>query len=686
MKSNAILFYLLLFIDKVINSSILTNQKNTFLNRLPYSLYKSKKVSNSVKELYKIKNDTIIYDPSRIKSILEKNNFPEKYNFFESTNVTKIIKDQGKCGCCWTIASTTALSYRFNKLGYNLDLSPQEPLSCYIKDCDKGANPINAIFNLIKNGTVTEKCFPYTSGDGKVVDECPTKCKDGSEYKKYYGKNGFSTFYDYSEENYYDIVQILINQLINYGPFLTSINAYKDFSYLYIMKNCANFIYSHKDNTKDNSGHALVIVGYGYEQSKYYWLAQNSWGEEFCDKGLLKIEFGQVGVERATFLEPYITGNNTDIEEININFEIDKTCQLNFKSNSDIKNSFEISAKNNDNEDIFYFQCGKVDLNNGNENLCTLNEDYSDFYNKTKGNYQSYNLQSLGNENKFNLEKPFNFYFYGIDLILPFFAPINMFVSEGGSTIMFHYRSDVDDKRFVSKIYPNVNSTNHLRDCYSVHLNENALNFDYIVYCKINSDELQYFPNYKDKNDTYLTYDVLCGSREKIEAIVYKLDKENYPVFRIKKFIVFNEYIRNNANFKLIADVEGSLNKYNTEINYFIVLIELENGDKKQTHFGKCDLDKPSKIGKNFEINCIFVIYNGEKVNYTNIYLSPYSYPNKNLDPFEIIIENKIKGSVEIKEENTSKEIEDEPSKFIRSNTEFIKISLSLILFILILF
>jgi C1A family cysteine protease len=42
------------------------------------------------------------------------------------------------------------------------------------------------------------------------------------------------------------------------------------------MKNCANFIYSHKDNTKDNSGHALVIVGYGYEQSKYYWLAQNS--------------------------------------------------------------------------------------------------------------------------------------------------------------------------------------------------------------------------------------------------------------------------------------------------------------------------------------------------------------------------------------------------------------------------
>jgi hypothetical protein len=181
-----------------------------------------------------------------------------------------------------------------------------------------------------------------------------------------------------------------------------------------------------------------------------------------------------------------------------------------------------------------------------------------------------------------------------------------------------------------------------------------------------------------------LTYDVLCGSREKIEAIVYKLDKENYPVFRIKKFIVFNEYIRNNANFKLIADVEGSLNKYNTEINYFIVLIELENGDKKQTHFGKCDLDKPSKIGENFEINCLFVIYSEENVNYTNIYLSPYSYPNKNLDPFEIIIPNNIKGSIEKKETNSSRD--EEPSKFIRSNAEFIKISLSLILLIFILF
>ena len=26
----------------------------------------------------------------------------------------------------------------------------------------------------------------------------------------------------------------------------------------------------------------------------YYWIAQNSWGENFCDNGFFKVEFGQV--------------------------------------------------------------------------------------------------------------------------------------------------------------------------------------------------------------------------------------------------------------------------------------------------------------------------------------------------------------------------------------------------------
>lgn len=50
---------------------------------------------------------------------------------------------------------------------------------------------MDTIMNLNKNGTVTEECLPYSSQNGEV-EECPTLCKDGSQIKKYYSKQGYS--------------------------------------------------------------------------------------------------------------------------------------------------------------------------------------------------------------------------------------------------------------------------------------------------------------------------------------------------------------------------------------------------------------------------------------------------------------------------------------------------------------
>ena len=61
-------------------------------------------------------------------------------------------------------------------------------------------------FHLVKNGTVTEKCLPYSSADVtsifEEVEQCPTKCKDGSDIIKYHSKNAYSTLYDYNQDNY----------------------------------------------------------------------------------------------------------------------------------------------------------------------------------------------------------------------------------------------------------------------------------------------------------------------------------------------------------------------------------------------------------------------------------------------------------------------------------------------------
>ena len=73
-----------------------------------------------------------------MKKLIKDNGFPESYNFFKDTNTKPNIKNQGSCGSCWALASTSALSYRYMKLGINVDFSPQHELSCYYGLCQGG--------------------------------------------------------------------------------------------------------------------------------------------------------------------------------------------------------------------------------------------------------------------------------------------------------------------------------------------------------------------------------------------------------------------------------------------------------------------------------------------------------------------------------------------------------------------
>ena len=261
--------------------------------------------------------------------------------------MTPIIKNQGYCGSCWSFASSTALSYRFHKKGINVDLSPQYPLSCYIRDCDMGDHLIDSNFNLVKNGTVTEECMPYSSSDGINYEilECPSKCEDGSDIIKYYSKSAYTTKFDYNQENYYDIVTLMIDLLINYGPLQSEIDVYDDFSNLIYEYDCENLIYRHDEKYSYVGGHAVVIVGYGVVDNQFYWIIQNSWGYDFCNNGFAKIEFAEIGIESVVISEPYIE-NNSSSKDISITFNnLGEDCSMKFSS-TDSENNFEMYFKN----------------------------------------------------------------------------------------------------------------------------------------------------------------------------------------------------------------------------------------------------------------------------------------------------------------------------------------------------
>ena len=92
--------------------------------------------------------DAIEYDIAKIEQIMSLYGFPESYNFLEETNATIHVKDQQNCGCCWSHAATSALAYRYHLKGIEVNLSPQDGLSCYIKDCESGNFLIDPQLNL----------------------------------------------------------------------------------------------------------------------------------------------------------------------------------------------------------------------------------------------------------------------------------------------------------------------------------------------------------------------------------------------------------------------------------------------------------------------------------------------------------------------------------------------------------
>ena len=116
-------------------------------------------------EIFETYLEEIPYNKTKIAELIKEYDFPESYNFPKETNAKINIKNQESCGCCWAMSSTTTLAYRYHLKGIEVDLSPQHELSCYVRNCPHGNTIIDPQLSLIKNGTITEECLPFSSGN-----------------------------------------------------------------------------------------------------------------------------------------------------------------------------------------------------------------------------------------------------------------------------------------------------------------------------------------------------------------------------------------------------------------------------------------------------------------------------------------------------------------------------------------
>ncbi|MCO5601708.1 hypothetical protein L7F22_055831 [Adiantum nelumboides] len=186
------------------------------------------------------------------------------------------VKDQGQCGSCWAFSSTGAIegAYAINTKKL-VSLSEQELVSCARSNNGCNGGLMDLAFEwIIRNGGInTEGNYPYSSARGRTK-----LCKWLLRREKVVTIDGYK---DVMPNDEGALLCAVANQ-----PVSVAINAGTQDFQLYV-----DGIFSGScSDDPDDLDHAVLVVGYGSEHGKDYWIVKNSWSEAWGKEGYVHIE------------------------------------------------------------------------------------------------------------------------------------------------------------------------------------------------------------------------------------------------------------------------------------------------------------------------------------------------------------------------------------------------------------
>lgn len=204
------------------------------------------------------------------------------------------IRDQSDCGSCWAFVATSTTQDVIGLFMHDTpELSPQ-----YALDCSQGGGSCNggfytdALKKFTTDGVVFESDYPYKKAQGTCNAALPKHdkigavgCPDPATCDKR-DSNGNRVFV-------YDNIDAVKSAIYQYGPVVTAINATATF------QSYSTGVYNACDGAQTGINHAVSLVG--WDDAGQYWIARNSWGTIWGEKGFIRIKYSCNGIGTWTY-------------------------------------------------------------------------------------------------------------------------------------------------------------------------------------------------------------------------------------------------------------------------------------------------------------------------------------------------------------------------------------------------
>ena len=228
-----------------------------------------------------------------------KNIFSIRKEFnWNHTDYLSPVKNQGKCGSCWAFASTNALESFMRSQNYNITrLSEQELVDCSKENYGCNGGFMHKAFDfIIKNkGLVSNEDYPYKAITQKC-NFCKCSCHSNNSCELCDSCNlDFSNTTiihknkvngSYLKEYEFSVPKSIIDRIISLQ--ISPITIAVDASSIYFRYYKSGIIDININGTQQLN-HAVLLVGYGFDNDGLYWIIQNSWGSDWGDNGFCKI-------------------------------------------------------------------------------------------------------------------------------------------------------------------------------------------------------------------------------------------------------------------------------------------------------------------------------------------------------------------------------------------------------------